>query len=487
VNDYGKPQNDKTQQDDQTQELIDQLNLLEDVDRHITPEHVAQRFRELLDAIGDGGPPSPAPDQTPRGIPGQPGCDPRPTGPWRRYDAEPWTDPFGLTGSLEAAVAAARSAAAEIIADAELKTKTAKDELRHAQEAAAVARQQAEQFVADARAEADNALERAIKMIRDAGDQAKQILSDARDEAEQIVTAARNQQVHQAGWTGHQLKVYRDAPEVSQPTLGPTYLHSDQPKFHPLEQALADLLATWTLPSDQCWTSYARTEFHPILADGMTASAAAQSRKRLRTWALLRAAEQLAEPSTDDATSMHWGQQALYQAATYDHGVYGAIHAGRTAASIRRNRGIRAWAPYQDTWLVGFGSVGSAAWCWKLDDVPSDLYTLLARYGEVNERALADTIVRVWRAIGTAAPQVLASHSEPIYTVTVSLDGRSTISGGADGTVQVWDQATEYRDLYTLLAKYLGRTGQDVPVDAAGDEGDISSEQAEAADCSHAP
>jgi glutaredoxin-like protein len=203
VNDYGKPQNDEAQQDDQTQELIDQLNLLEDVDRRITPEHVAQRFRELLDAIGDGGPPSPAADRIPHGIPGQPGCDPRLAGPWRRYDAEPWTDPFGLTGSLEAAVAAARSAAAEIIADAELKAKTAKDELRHAQEAAAVARQQAEQFVADARAEADKALERAVKMVRDAGEQAERIISKARSEAEQIITAARNQQVHQTAWTGN--------------------------------------------------------------------------------------------------------------------------------------------------------------------------------------------------------------------------------------------------------------------------------------------
>jgi len=51
--DDAKPQNDMTQQDEQARELIDQLKLLETIDRRITPEHVAKRFRELLDAIGD--------------------------------------------------------------------------------------------------------------------------------------------------------------------------------------------------------------------------------------------------------------------------------------------------------------------------------------------------------------------------------------------------------------------------------------------------
>jgi hypothetical protein len=62
VNDYGKPQNDKAHQHDQAHELIEQLNLLETVDRRITPEHVAKRFHELVDQIGDGGPPSPRMD-----------------------------------------------------------------------------------------------------------------------------------------------------------------------------------------------------------------------------------------------------------------------------------------------------------------------------------------------------------------------------------------------------------------------------------------
>jgi DNA-binding transcriptional MerR regulator len=45
-----RSQNDVAEIDN---ELIDQLGLLETVDRRITPEHVAQRFRELLDDLGD--------------------------------------------------------------------------------------------------------------------------------------------------------------------------------------------------------------------------------------------------------------------------------------------------------------------------------------------------------------------------------------------------------------------------------------------------
>ena len=53
MTDYGKPQDDMTQQDDHAHELIEHLNLLETVDRRITPQHVAKRFYELLEDTGD--------------------------------------------------------------------------------------------------------------------------------------------------------------------------------------------------------------------------------------------------------------------------------------------------------------------------------------------------------------------------------------------------------------------------------------------------
>jgi len=55
MNDHDKSQ-DTAQQNEYGRELAALLSLLETVDRQITPEHVAQRFRELIDDIGDDGP-----------------------------------------------------------------------------------------------------------------------------------------------------------------------------------------------------------------------------------------------------------------------------------------------------------------------------------------------------------------------------------------------------------------------------------------------
>jgi hypothetical protein len=59
VNDHDKSP-DQARQDEYARELDDLLNLLETVDRQITPEHITRRFRELLDDSGDDEPPAPA-------------------------------------------------------------------------------------------------------------------------------------------------------------------------------------------------------------------------------------------------------------------------------------------------------------------------------------------------------------------------------------------------------------------------------------------
>jgi acyl carrier protein len=58
VNDHDKSQA-AVQQSEYAREMAQLLNLLEGVDRQITPEHIAQRFHELLDDIGDDGHPAP--------------------------------------------------------------------------------------------------------------------------------------------------------------------------------------------------------------------------------------------------------------------------------------------------------------------------------------------------------------------------------------------------------------------------------------------
>ena len=166
------------------------------------------------------------------------GLDSQLAGLLRKSIAESCAEPGGFSGSLDAAIAAAHGAAADIIAAAQAKAKAAADELRQAHEAVAAARQQTEQIVGEARAEADKALEQAhggwsgtpgtrqsgssarlatrrsrssarpgaeadkaleqaVKMVRDARDQAERIVGEARDQAAQTVTAARNEHMHQ--------------------------------------------------------------------------------------------------------------------------------------------------------------------------------------------------------------------------------------------------------------------------------------------------
>lgn len=147
MNDYGKSQDDMAAPDEQAHELIDQLNLLEAVDRRITPEHVARRFRELLDDVGD--------DRL----------------------AE---DKLG-EGQAQAAeiVAGARRKAAAWLAKAE----------RAANEVA-VATQRARAIMADADAYADAQCRHAERMIADARRQAEEIIADAKKNAEQITSIA---------------------------------------------------------------------------------------------------------------------------------------------------------------------------------------------------------------------------------------------------------------------------------------------------------
>ena len=53
MDDYGKAHNDIAKRDARADELTSQLDLLEAVDRRITSEHPARRFRRLAADIGE--------------------------------------------------------------------------------------------------------------------------------------------------------------------------------------------------------------------------------------------------------------------------------------------------------------------------------------------------------------------------------------------------------------------------------------------------
>ena len=195
MNDYGKPQNDTAQQNEQAHELIDQLNLLEDVDRRITPEHIARRFRELLAETGDGDPTAPAADESLQRVFNLADRDDQLTGLQEMYEAGRCGEPTGLIGSMEAAaIAAARGAAADIITAAQLKARASADELQRALQEIADARRQAREAIEAERQAAeeiitatrDDALNRSAEMIQAAEGRAEEMLDQARRTAERV-------------------------------------------------------------------------------------------------------------------------------------------------------------------------------------------------------------------------------------------------------------------------------------------------------------
>src|SRR5207237_5126611 len=66
----------------------------------------------------------------------------------------------------------------------------------------------------------------------------------------------------------------------------------------------------------------------------------------------------------------------------------------------------------------------------------------------------ADGSVQVWDASTGHTYVTYSGHTAPVYAVAWSLDGKHIASGGSDGSVKVWDAATG-RSLFI----YRGHTG----------------------------
>ena len=147
MSDFGKPENDAAQHEEQAPDLTDQLNLLKNVDRHITPEHLARQFREFLGAIGED----------------------------------------KLAGT---ALTAPRDEAAEVVDCARREAAALMMQAEHAAHEADAASREAETIQADADARADAELQRAAGIIAGACRQAGQIIAGAEKDAERIAAGA---------------------------------------------------------------------------------------------------------------------------------------------------------------------------------------------------------------------------------------------------------------------------------------------------------
>jgi hypothetical protein len=156
VNDFGKHDNGAVQPKDQAPELTDQLNLLESIDRRITPEYLAGQFRDFLDAISED----------------------------------------MLAGTVITALQAAQDDAAEAI--------------DRARREADIASRKAETVLADADARADAELQRAAGIVAGARRRAEQIIAGAEKDAERIAAGAvaTSPLESPASYGDHQPQVY---------------------------------------------------------------------------------------------------------------------------------------------------------------------------------------------------------------------------------------------------------------------------------------
>src|SRR5262249_45345543 len=51
----------------------------------------------------------------------------------------------------------------------------------------------------------------------------------------------------------------------------------------------------------------------------------------------------------------------------------------------------------------------------------------------------ADGTVRIWDAVAGQQIKLLRGHTGTVWSVALSADGRLIVSGGFDGTVKIWD------------------------------------------------
>ncbi len=195
------------QKNEKQRELTELLNLLNAVDQQLTPEHVAMRFRELLEATGDGSaPPADSDPALPEPSAGSEKKTEQGPAPCHAYpfqdETSPHTPNFDLVDivgpsdrwNLSADIVnAARAQADAIIAIAQLRAERINTEARHAKTRAAEEYEKARQVLAEAQQNDDAALNRAATMIADARRQAEEILAAAHGDADQVLADARRQ------------------------------------------------------------------------------------------------------------------------------------------------------------------------------------------------------------------------------------------------------------------------------------------------------
>ncbi len=139
-----------------------------------------------------------------------------------------------------------------------------------------------------------------------------------------------------------------------------------------------------------------------------------------------------------DKTAKIWDLAAKESVATFpDHqnGVYGvALTAdGKIGISVGEDGNVRFWEATDRNKKIG-KSIRSASHGKPVFKV--------ALHGDPKMPLLAtcsaDATVRLWNPLTGAAVKTLSGHSDWLYAVAISPDGKQVAAGGRDGEVRVW-------------------------------------------------
>ncbi len=141
-----------------------------------------------------------------------------------------------------------------------------------------------------------------------------------------------------------------------------------------------------------------------------------------------------------DKTAKIWDLKAKESVATFQNSVYavGITHDGKYGISVGEDNNVRYWEATDKAKKIGkqvrtSGGHGKAVF-------------RIAYHADAKTPLMAtcsaDHTVRLWNPLTGAALKTLSGHTDWVYAVALSPDGKRVAAGSWNGEVRVWDTAS---------------------------------------------